>query len=175
MSTTLEKNTLLSAKVTNEIDAWLKKYPENQRQSAIQPALRFAQEDNQGWLSNELIEAVADYIGIPHIAAYESATFFSMYELEPVGKHKICVCDNISCKLLGSGDIIKHLEKRLDVKKGGTTKDGLFTLKKVECLGACVDAPMMQIDDREYYAKLTPEKVDQILDEVAKKGGSHGE
>ncbi|MCB1826975.1 MAG: NADH-quinone oxidoreductase subunit NuoE [Coxiellaceae bacterium] len=174
MSSETTNNALLSAKVTAEIDKWVKKFPEGRQQSALLPALRFAQEDNGGWLSEAVIKAVAEYLNIPEIAAFEAATFYSMYELKPVGKHKITVCDNVSCQLRGSDQIVKHLEQRLGIKKGQTTADGFFTLKTVECLGACVDAPMMQIDDREFYTKLTPELVDNILEAVEQQENNGG-
>jgi NADH-quinone oxidoreductase subunit E len=113
-------------------------------------------------LSFELIEAVAEYLGIPPIAAHEAATFYSMLELKPVGRHKLCVCTNISCMLLGSDDIAAHLGKKLGIGFGETTADGKFTLKEVECLGACGGAPMMMIG-RTYYENLTPARVDEIL------------
>jgi len=102
---------------------------------------------------------------MPNIAAYEVATFYSMLELKPIGKNKICVCTNISCQLRGSAQIVAHLEKRLGIKMGETTADGKYALKNVECLGACVGAPMLQIGDQ-YYENLTPESVDKILEEV---------
>ena len=123
------------------------------------------QEANAGYLTTELMDAIADYLELPPIAVYEVATFYSMYEHEPVGRHKICICTNISCMLCGSDEVVAHLQKRLGIKLGETTADGRFTLKEVECLGACVDAPMFQID-RKYYAKLTPEVIDQILDQL---------
>lgn len=162
---------LLSQTVRDEIDLWLKKFPADQKRSALLRALMVTQEENGGWLTTELMDAVADYLGISKISVYEVATFYSMYHLEPVGKHKISVCMNISCALCGSRKIMDHLEKRLGVKAGGTSKDGLYTLKPVECMAACRNAPMMQIDDREYYENLTPEKVDQILDGLEAKGG----
>jgi len=159
---------LLSKKARDEIDQWVKKYPPERESSAVLTALRLAQDENGGWLSGELIEAVAEYLKMPKIAVYEVATFYSMYELEPVGKHKICVCTNISCMLADCESIVKHLEKRLGVGFGETTKDGKFTLKEVECLGACVGAPMMQVG-REYHEHLTTEKVDGILDKLEKE------
>ncbi len=154
---------LLSAEVRAEIDKWLEKYPKDQKQSAVLTALHLAQEQNQGWLSEDVMDAVADYLDMPKIAVYEVASFYSMYELKPVGKHKIAVCTNISCMLRNSDQIVKHLEQRTGAKLNGTSEDGKFTLKEVECLGACVNAPMFQIG-KEYYEKLTPEKVDEILD-----------
>jgi NADH-quinone oxidoreductase subunit E len=128
-------------------------------------ALRILQDQNGGWLTNDLMDAVAEYLDMPAIAVYEVATFYSMYEHKPVGKHKISVCTNISCLLCGSEDVVRHLEGKLGAKLGQTTGDGKFTLKEVECLGACCGAPMMQIG-RQYYENLTPEKIDQILDSL---------
>jgi NADH-quinone oxidoreductase subunit E len=145
-----------------EIDRWIAKYPPEQRQSAVMAALRIVQDQNGGWLTNELMDAVAEYLGMPAISVYEVATFYSMYELEPVGRHKICVCTNISCMLCGSDQIVSHLENKLGIKLGETTPDKRYTLKEVECLGACCGAPMFQIGNS-YYEDLTPEKVDEIL------------
>ncbi|MDM8560820.1 NADH-quinone oxidoreductase subunit NuoE [Candidatus Parabeggiatoa sp. HSG14] len=155
-------STILSEESCTGIDHWLTKYPSNQKQSAVMGALMVVQEANGGWLTTELMDAVADYLEMPPIAVYEVATFYSMYELKPVGKHKLCVCTNVSCMLRGSEDIVAHLEKELGIKFGETTSDKKFTLKEVECLGACGGAPMMQIG-REYHENLTPEKMDEIL------------
>lgn len=148
-----------------EIDQWIVKYPKDQKQSAIMAALRIVQDQNGGWLTNELITAVAEYLEMPVIAAFEVATFYSMYELQPVGKYKICVCTNISCMLCGSDQIVQYLRDKLNIGFGEITEDGKFSLKEVECLGACGNAPMFQIGP-EYYEDLTPEKVDQILDNL---------
>ncbi|MEJ2141439.1 MAG: NADH-quinone oxidoreductase subunit NuoE [Gammaproteobacteria bacterium] len=156
---------LISDESRADIDHWIAKYPADRKQSAVMSALRIVQDQNSGYLTNDLMDAVAEYLEMEPIAVYEVATFYSMYELEPVGKHKICICTNISCMLCGSADIVDHLEKRLQIKLGETTSDGRFTLKEVECLGACVDAPMFQIGDT-YYEKLTPEKIDKILDSL---------
>ncbi len=126
-------------------------------------ALRIVQDQNNGYLTNDLMDAVAEYLDMPSIAVYEVATFYSMYELEPVGRHKICLCTNISCMLCGSDNIVEHLTQRLGIGMGQTTPDGRFTLKEVECLGACVDAPMFQIGDT-YYGNLTADKIDKILE-----------
>ena len=158
-----EMTSLLNAASCAEIDRWVAKYPSNQKQSAVMAALRIAQEQNGGWLTPELIDAVAAYLEMPTIAAYEVASFYSMYEHSPVGRHKISICTNISCMLRGSDEVVAHLEKRLGIKLGETTADGRFTLKEVECLGACVNAPMFQIA-RDYHENLTPEKIDTILD-----------
>lgn len=109
------------------------------------------------------MDAIAEYLDMRPIAVYEVATFYSMYELEPVGKHKICVCTNISCMLLGSDTVVDHLSDKLGINLGETTTDGRFTLKEVECLGACVNAPVIQIGDK-YYENLTEEKIDQVLE-----------
>jgi NADH-quinone oxidoreductase subunit E len=160
-----KKLDLLSTESRAEIDKWVAKYPQDQKQSAVMSALRIVQDQNRGYLTDELIEAVAEYLGMPPIAVYEVASFYSMYELKPVGKYKICVCTNISCMLNGSDDVVKHLENRLGIKLGETTSDGMYTLKEVECLGACVDAPMLQIG-HDYHIKLTPEKIDGLLDKL---------
>ncbi len=166
MNTVLEprtKEALFSSEIRAEIDEWIAKYPPEWKQSAVMAALRIVQDANGGWLSNELMDDVAAYLDMPPIAVYEVATFYSMYELKPVGRHKICVCTNVSCMINDSDKLVEHLERKLDVKLGQTTEDGRFTLKEVECLGACGGAPMMQIG-RQYYENLTPELVDSILD-----------
>lgn len=155
----------LPAAVRAEIDGWIAKYPAEHRQSAVMAALRIVQDANGGSLTPEWMDAVAAYLGMEPIAVYEVATFYSMYELKPVGKHKLCVCTNVSCMLRGSEEIVEHLEKKLGAKLGETTADGRVTLKEVECLGACVNAPMMQVG-HEYHEHLTPEKVDQILKDL---------
>ena len=162
---------MLSENVKQEIDQLLKKYPADQPRSAVIQALRAAQDENQGSLTNELIKDVAEYLDIPHIAALEVASFYSMYELKPIGKHKISICNNISCMLCGSEKIIDHIEKRLAVKMGETSADGQFSLREAECLAACINAPMMQIDDKDFYENLTIEKVDAILDDLSMEAG----
>ena len=119
---------LINEESRKEIDQWIAKYPADQRQSAVMAALRIAQDQNGGWLTNDLMDAVAEYLHMPAIAVYEVATFYSMYELKPVGKKKLCVCTNISCQLRGSEEVVTHLENRLGVKLGGTTEDGRYTL-----------------------------------------------
>ena len=153
---------LLTETSLKEIDAWVAKYPADKKQSAVMSALRIVQDQNRGFLTEDLMDAIAEYLDMRPIAVYEVATFYSMYELEPVGKHKICVCTNISCMLCGSDKIVSHLTSKLGVELGETTNDGRFTLKEVECVGACVNAPMFQIGDT-YYENLTEEKVDQVL------------
>lgn len=146
-----------------DIDHWIQKYPEDQKQSAVMSALRIVQEQHQH-LTPELMDAVAEYLDMPAIAVYEVATFYSMYEHAPTGRHLINVCTNISCKLRGSHAVVEHLEDTLKVKLGETTSDGRFTIREVECLGACVNAPMMQVD-KDYHEKLDNQKIDKILDE----------
>lgn len=157
---------LISPESRAQIDHWIAKYPPDRKQSAVLAALRIVQEQNGGWLTTELMDAVADYLDMSRVAVYEVATFYSMYDLKPVGRHKISVCSNISCMLCGAGEIIKYVEQKLGIRLGETTPDGKFTLKiEEECLAACGGGPMMVIDGH-YYENLTPEKVDQILDSL---------
>ena len=155
------KGDLLSATVRAAIDQWVAKYPQEQKQSAVMAALRLVQEE-RGWLSNEMMDAVADYLDMEPISVYEVATFYSMYDLKPAGRHKISVCTNISCMLRGSAELMAYLERKLGIKRGETTADGKFVLKEVECLAACGGAPMCLIG-KTYHENLTPEKVDAIL------------
>lgn len=158
-----DKGQLLSSEIRAAIDLWVAKYPAGWQQSAVMAALMIVQESNGGYLTEALMDQVADYLDMPPIAVYEVATFYSMYELKPVGKHKICVCTNVSCMVCGSDGIVEHLRERLGIGFGEITNDGRFSLKEVECLGACGGAPMMQIG-KQYYENLTPELVDSILD-----------
>lgn len=160
----------LNADSLAELDTEIAKYPSGRQMSAVMAGLRIAQDQNGGWISDDLIEAVAVYLDMEPIAAYEVATFYSMYERSAVGKHKLSICTNISCMLRGSEEVVSHLEKRLGIKLGETTEDGSFTLKEVECLGACVNAPMMQIG-RQYHEKLTPELIDSILNNLESGAG----
>jgi NADH-quinone oxidoreductase subunit E len=160
------KSDLLSAHARAEIDHWLTRYPPDRKQSAVLAALRAAQHENGGYLTTELMDAVADYLDMPPIAVYEVASFYSMFELKPVGRHSIAVCTNISCMLRGGDTVLAHIEKKLGIKLGESTPDGKFYLKREEeCLAACCGAPMMQVD-HVYYENLTPEKVDQVLDSL---------
>jgi NADH-quinone oxidoreductase subunit E len=154
---------MLSPESLAKIDRELTKYPADRRQSAVMSALRIAQEEH-GWLSKDTIAAVAQYLGIPEIAALEVATFYNMYELEPVGRHKITECTNISCMLRGSDEIVGHLEHRLGIGFNETTPDGKFTLKEGECMGTCGGAPLFHINNSRMCEFLTPEKVDEILE-----------
>jgi len=165
---------VLSYQTKQAIDCWLTKYPPEQRQSGVLFALKLVQEENGGWLTENLMDAVAAYLKMPKIAVYEVASFYSLFELKPIGRHKICVCTNIACQLCGAEEIVEHLEKRLGIKMGETTQDGRFTLKGVECLAACGGAPMMQIGPV-YYENLTPEIVDTLLEKIEQEPGKHGE
>ena len=160
------KSDLLSAHARAEIDHWLTRYPADRKQSAVLAALREVQHENGGYLTTELMDAVADYLDMPPIAVYEVASFYSMFELKPVGRHCIAVCTNISCMLRGSDTVLSYIERKLGIKLGESTPDGKFFLKKEEeCLAACCGAPMMQVN-HVYHEHLTPEKVDQILDSL---------
>lgn len=160
----MTNESILPADIRERIDQWLLRYPPEQRRSGVFEALRLVQE-RHGQLTPPLMDAVADYLGITKIAVYEVATFYTMYYLEPVGKHVIDVCTNISCSLNGAEKILEHFEKRLGISVNETTQDGRFTLKEVECLGACIRAPVCQIG-KKYYESLTNEKVDEILAEL---------
>ncbi len=155
---------LLPATAIAEIDMWVAKYPADRKRSAVMAALRIAQ-DHLNHLSNDTMDAVAAYLGIPNIAVYEVATFYSMYQLSPVGTHVINVCTNVSCMLRGSDTVVEHLQKKLGIGFKETTADGKFTLREVECLAACGGAPCCQID-KTYHENLTPEKIDQIISEL---------
>lgn len=157
----------LSPEVIKAINKELTKYPADQKRSAIMSALWLAQQSNGGWLSVDLIHAVADFLDIPRISAFEIATFYTMYDLKPVGKNKIYLCTSLSCMLCGSDEILEHLKSKLGIDENETTKDGCFTLKTAECLAACGGAPMMQINDQ-YYENLTIDSVDKLLAELKK-------
>ena len=154
---------LLTADSRAAIDGWVAKYPPERKLSAVMAALDIAQDQNGGWLTQDLMDAVAEYLELAPIAVYEVATFYSMYDRSEVGKHKINVCTNISCQLCGSDKVMRQLQERLGIKAGETTRDGLITLREVECLAACGAAPMMQID-KTYHENLTSETIDKLLD-----------
>ena len=163
MSEQSEKTLLqyMTAEQMQDIDHWIAKYPSNQRQSAVMSTLRIVQEAH-GHLTPELMDAVATYLHMPSIAVYEVASFYTMYEHTPVGKHLINVCTNISCQLRDSKDVVNYLQNKLGIQLGETTDDGRFTLRSVECLGACVNAPMMQVD-KDYHENLTTDSIDKVL------------
>jgi NADH-quinone oxidoreductase subunit E len=154
---------MLSPKSMHDVLSWLAKYPAEQKQSAVMAVLRIAQEQH-GYLTPQLMDAVALYLEMPAIAVYEVATFYTMYELRPVARHVINVCTNISCKLANASEIVTQLEDKLSIKLGETTQDGRFTLRSVECLGACVNAPVIQVD-KNYHENLNSQKIDQMLEQ----------
>ena len=157
---------VLSAHVREEIDHWVAKFPKGRQRSAIIAALQAAQHENEGFLTPEIMDGVAAYLGLPPIQVYEVATFYSMFETKPVGRHSISVCTNISCMLRGSDEIVAHLENRLGIRTGESTPDGKFYLKREEeCLASCCGAPMMMVDHH-YYENLTPEKVDEVIEKL---------
>ena len=159
----LKLSDLVSNRTIKEIDACISQYPADYKQSAVMRALTLVQEE-KNHLTQELMDAVADYLEMPCIAVYEVATFYSMYEHEPVGENVIYVCRSISCHLRGSDQIVKHLEGQLGIQCGETTADGKFTLKQAECLGACVNAPMMQVN-KTYHENLDKENLAEILNQ----------
>ena len=156
----------LSAHIREEIDRWRARFPEGKQRSAIIGGLHAAQHENQGWLSTELMDGVADYLGVPAIQVYEVASFYSMFQTKPVGRHDVAICTNVSCMLRGADDIVEHCEKKLGIKLGESTDDGrIFLKKEEECLAACCGAPMMMVDHK-YHENLTTRQVDEILDEL---------
>jgi len=156
--------TVLGTHAIEEIDELLSRFPADKKKSALLGALNVVQHENKGFLTNELMDAVADYLGLAKIEVYEVASFYSMYELKPVARNNIAICTNISCMLMGSQSIVDHVENKLGIKIGESTEDGKIYLKKEEeCLAACAGGPMMQVN-HVYYENLTAEKVDEILD-----------
>jgi NADH-quinone oxidoreductase subunit E len=156
----------LSAHVREEIDRWVAKFPPDRKRSAVISALHAVQHENDGFLTSDLMDAVAAYLGLAPIHVYEVATFYSMFETKPVGRHHISVCTNISCMLRGSQEVVDHVERKLGIKTGESTPDGRIYLKREEeCLAACTGAPMMMVD-HVFHENLTPERIDKILDEL---------
>jgi len=149
------------------IEREVAKYPADQKQSAVMSALAIAQ-DQLGWLPDEAIEAVAQVLGMPAVAAYEVATFYNMYNLKPVGRHKVTVCTNLPCALSGGVDAAEHLKRRLGVGFGETTADGCVTLKEGECMGACGDAPVLLVDNKRMCSRMSDEKLDALVEELRK-------
>jgi len=161
-----QDNAVLNSHTREEIDSWCAKFPESRQRSAVIGALHAAQHQSDGYLTKELMEAVAEYLGIPAIQVFEVAAFYSMFETKPVGRHSISVCTNISCMLCGGEQILGYVEKKLGIKAGESTPDGRFYLKvEEECLAACNGAPMMMVDHA-YHENLTPARIDEILDEI---------
>ena len=155
---------VLPGHVREELERWIKQFPEGRQRSAVIAGLRAAQHENDGFLTPELMDGVAAYLDLPAIQVYEVATFYSMFETKPVGRHSVSVCTNVSCMLRGAEEIERHIEKKLGIKTGESTSDGRILLKREEeCLAACCGAPMMMVD-HVYHENLTPERVDEILD-----------
>jgi NADH-quinone oxidoreductase subunit E len=159
------KESLFTPEIRAEIDRHIAKYPAEWKQSAVMPALTVVQEWNGGWLTPELMDDVAAYLDIPPVAVYEVATFYAMYDLEPMGRHKVCVCNSVSCMLCGSEELIEHVQRKYGVRPGETTGDGKFTFKEVECLGACRHAPAVLVG-KAYYENLSAAALDKLIEEL---------
>ena len=160
----MSAETLLSEHVREEIEHWKARFPEDRQRSAVIGALHAVQHENDGYLTPELMDAVAEYLALPTIHVYEVATFYSMFQTKPVGRHNVAICTNVSCMLRGAEEIVEHVENKLGVKLGESTEDGRVYLKREEeCLAACCGAPMMMVN-HEYYENLTKDQVDEILD-----------
>lgn len=158
---------MLSTQATAKIDRELAKYPPDQRRSAVMSALAIAQHEH-GHLSTEVMDAVAAYLGMPPIAVYEVASFYGMYDIEPVGAHKFVICTNLPCALRGAVEAAEHLKRTLGIDFGETTPDGRFTLKEGECFGACGDAPVILHNNKTMRSFMTKERLDQLLAELSK-------
>lgn len=157
----------LSEQAYKKIDREIAKYPADQKQSAVMAALAIAQ-DEKGWLAPEVMQAVADYLGMPAIAVQEVATFYAMYNLKPTGKHKITICTNLPCALSGGDAAANYLKEKLGVDFKGTTTDGAFTLQEGECMGACGDAPVLLVNNKRMCSHMSNEKIDALVEELKK-------
>jgi NADH-quinone oxidoreductase subunit E len=153
---------MLSAESLAKIDREIAKYPPDQKRSAVMSALRIAQEE-KGWLATETVEFVAQYLGLPAIAALEVATFYTMYDVAPVGRYKISLCTNLPCALSGANETAEHLKRRLGIDFNQTTADHRFTLREGECFGACGDAPVLLLNNKTMCSFMSPQKVDELL------------
>jgi len=160
---------LLSPDAMARIDRELAKYPPDQKRSAVMAALAIAQGEH-GYLSSEVIDFVAQVLGMPAIAVYEVASFYEMYDLQPVGTHKLAICTNLPCALSGAGEAAQHLKRCLGVGFGETSADGRFTLKQGECFGACGDAPVMLVNNKQLLIGMTPDRIDRWLADARKAG-----
>ena len=159
-----DNSALLSQQTRQEIDHWIARFPPGRQRSAVISALRVTQEQNHGFLTTELMDAVAEYLQLPAIQVYEVASFYSMFETHPCGRHHVSVCTNISCMLRGGMELEAYVEKKLGIQTGQSTADGrIFLKREEECLAACTGAPMMMVDHT-YHEHLTNDKVDQILE-----------
>lgn len=156
---------MLSPEALARIDREAAKYPPDQRQSAVMAALTIAQ-DEKGWLSTETMDFVARYLGMPPIAVYEVASFYTMYEVKPVGQHKITICTNLPCALQGANAAAAYLKEQLGIGFNETTADNRFTLKEGECMGACGDAPVVLVNNKRMCCGMTPDKLDGLLKDL---------
>jgi NADH-quinone oxidoreductase subunit E len=159
---------ILSPEALLKIDKAIAKYPADRKQSAVMAALTIAQ-DEKGWLAPETMDFVAQYLGVPPIAVYEVASFYTMYDLKPVGRHKLTICTNLPCALQGAAAAAEHLKRKLGVGFNETTGDGSFTLKEGECMGACGDAPVVLHNNKTMLSWMTPDKLDQLIDELKRR------
>lgn len=158
---------MLSAHIQDQINRELIKYPADQKQSAVMAALRFVQ-DEKGWISNDDMTDVAAFLGMAHMAVYEVATFYHMYNLKPMGRHTLTVCTNLSCTLCGALDTVKYIENKLGIGIGEVTADGKFGLREGECMGACIDAPLLTVSNKKICGRMTTQKIDALLAELDK-------
>ena len=156
---------MLTPDALKRIDREIGKYPPDQKQSAVMSALVIAQ-DEKGWLSNEIMDYVARYLGMPPVAVYEVATFYSMYNLQPTGKYKITLCTCLPCGLQGSLAAADHLRQKLGIEFNETTPDGRITLKEGECMGACAMAPVLLVNNKKMHDYMTNEKLDRLIGEL---------
>jgi NADH-quinone oxidoreductase subunit E len=162
----VSKLQLLTEDACKEIDHWVAKFPPGRQRSACLAALRVAQEQNRGFLSGDLMDAVAEYLKLPPIQVYEVARFYSMFETRQCGRHHVSICTNISCMLNGADELVAHAESKLGIKLNESTPDGrIFLKREEECLAACTGAPMMMVD-HVFHEHLTPERLEAILDEL---------
>ncbi len=159
---------MLSVQIQEKTDRELKKYPPNQRQSAVMAALRFIQ-DEKGWISTEDMADVAAYLGMPQMSVYEVATFYNMYNLKPMGQHTLTVCTNLSCQLVGAMETLSYLKSKLGIEVGEVTADGKFGLREGECQNTCDDAPLLMVNNKKTCGRLTEQKIDQLLAELGKQ------
>lgn len=160
---------IIHEKLAAAIDEWVNKFPEGEQKSATLMALRLVQ-DEYRWLEQPHLDAVADYLKISKIDVYEVATFYSMYQHKPVGKHLVKVCTSLSCCLNGAYQVVEHLEETLDVKCGQTTKDGQITLQETECLAACAGAPAICVDDKVYHENMTAQRIEKMIKPLIEEG-----
>lgn len=158
----MSEKQIFPQEIIKKLTAWEARYPKEQKQSVILPGLHVLQDSNGGFLTTELMEKLAAYLNVPEASVFEVATFYSMYDLAPVGRHKLNVCTNVSCMLNGAKKMMAYIEQKLGIKAGETTEDGRITLRAVECQGACCGAPMLEVD-KVFHENLSFEKIDRII------------